>query len=84
MGISAPLFGLGFAMTAIGALLLYVSFRSKAKERGVEHRSAGVIFIGPIPIVLGGRGRWALVGVAAALVIAFLMVLAAGRPSSLG
>ena len=85
MGISAPLFGLGFAMTVIGALLLFVSFRSREdEERGVEFRSAGIIFIGPIPIVLGGRGKWMLIGIAAAVVIALLVVLTMAQPGSLG
>ncbi len=85
MGISAPLFGLGFAMTVIGALLLFVSFRSREDdERGVEYRSAGIIFIGPIPIVLGGRGKWMLIGIAAAVVIVFLVVLAMAQPGSFG
>ena len=85
MGISAPLFGLGFAMTVIGALLLLVSFRSgEDDERGFEYRSTGIIFIGPIPIVLGGRGKWVFIGIAAAVVIAFLVVLTMAQPSPLG
>lgn len=85
MGISAPLFGLGFAMTLIGALLLFVSFRTREDdERGVEFRSAGIIFIGPIPIVLGGRGKWMFIGIVAVVVIVFLVVLTQARPGSLG
>lgn len=85
MGISAPLFGLGFAMTVIGALLLLVNFRSrKDDDREAEFRSAGIIFIGPVPIVLGGRGKWMLLAIAAAVVIAFLVVLTMSRPGSVG
>ncbi len=85
MSISTPLFGLGFAMTVIGALLLFVSFRSREDgDRGVEFRSAGIIFIGPIPIVLGGRGKWMLMGIAVVAVITFLVVLSMAQPGSLG
>jgi uncharacterized protein (TIGR00304 family) len=84
LGISAPLFGLGFAMTLVGALLLFMSFRPREDDGRVEYRSAGIIFIGPIPIVLGGRGKWMLIGIAAAVVIAFLVVLTMAQPGSLG
>ncbi len=85
MAVSTPLFGLGFAMMATGALLLFLSFRSREDgDRGVEYRSAGIIFIGPIPIVLGGRGKWMLIGVAAVAVIAILIILTMAPPGSMG
>ncbi len=78
-----PLLGLGLAMTGLGALLLLLSFRSS--EWGeVDRKAAGVVFIGPIPIVFGGRGRWAVIGVALVFVVVLLIVLVTFQPDLIG
>ena len=84
MTVSIPLLGLGLAMTGLGALLLLLSFRSTGERGEAEHRTAGVVFIGPIPIVFGGRGRWAAIGATFVLVIVLLIALATFQPDLIG
>jgi len=76
MEVSVPLIALGLVMTSVGAIMVLLSLnpgegRSEARDRGVA-----VIFIGPIPIVFGGRGRWIIIGIAVAAVIALLLFTA--------
>lgn len=59
MGVSTPLFGLGVALTAFGALLVILSFKI---DGNIEDSSTAILFIGPIPLVLSSRNRWLLVG----------------------
>ena len=83
MDVSAPMLILGLALTAVGTTMLLLSFRPTERGEELEHRGAGVIFIGPIPIVFGGRGRWTLIGVAVAA-IALLLVVASMNPDIIG
>jgi uncharacterized protein (TIGR00304 family) len=84
LSVSAPLLGLGLAMTFVGAILVLLSFRPR-EERGVaETRAAGVVFIGPIPIVFGGKGKWTLVFIALAIVVALLIATVAAQPGIVG
>ncbi|MCW3991268.1 MAG: DUF131 domain-containing protein [Candidatus Bathyarchaeota archaeon] len=80
MVVYAPMFVLGLAMAAIGTVMLFLSFRPRERRGRMGHEGVRVVFIGPIPIVFGGRGRWALVGVAVAAVIALLFLGASVRP----
>ena len=83
MDVSAPMLILGLALTAVGTVMLLLSFRPTERGEKLEHRGAGVIFIGPIPIVFGGRGRWTLIGVAVAAVV-LLLVVASMNPDIIG
>ena len=69
---SIPLLLLGFALIAIGIVLLILSY-----GRGrIEGGGFGILFIGPIPIIFGGGGRrWLLIALLAAIL--FLLILAA-------
>jgi len=70
--VSAPLFGLGVALTALGAALVFISFKFDGE---VEGKSAAILFIGPVPLVLSSKNRWVLVGGAVAgLVLVSLLV----------
>ena len=83
MDVSAPMLIFGLVLTAVGTVMLLLSFRPTERGEKLEHRGAGVIFIGPIPIVFGGRGRWTLIGVAVAA-IALLLVVASMNPDIVG
>ena len=83
MDVSAPMLIFGLVLTAVGTVMLLLSFRPTGRGEKLEHRGAGVIFIGPIPIVFGGRGRWAVIGVAVAA-IALLLVVASMNPDIIG
>jgi len=83
MNVYAPLLGLGLVMTVLGALMIVLSMKSRGNEREHETSSMGVIFLGPIPIVLGGRGRWIIIGVAAVILMVFLFTVNAYQPDLL-
>lgn len=83
MNVYAPLLGLGLVMTVLGALMIVLSMKSRGNERKHETSSMGVIFLGPIPIVLGGRGRWIIIGVAAVILMVFLFTVNAYQPDLL-
>ena len=84
MGVSAPLLVLGLAMTAVGTVMLLLSFLPRERRGDVEHRGVGVILIGPIPIVFGGDRRWLVIGVAVAAVIAVVLLAASMYPDLIG
>ena len=84
MGVSTPLLVLGLAMTAIGTALILLSFRPRDRKGDVDHRGVGVIFIGPIPIVFGGKGRWVYIGIAVVAVIVLLLLAASMSPDLIG
>jgi len=84
MAVSIPLLVFGLSLTAIGVAVLLLSLRPRDRREGVEHRGLAVIFFGPIPIVFGGKGRWALIGAAIAAVIALLLVFASMHPELIG
>lgn len=83
MNVSATLLGLGLVMTVLGALMIVLSMKSRGNERKHESSSMGVIFLGPIPIVFGGRGRWILIGVAAVILMVFLFTVNVYQPDLL-
>ncbi len=84
MAVSVPLLVFGFSLTAIGVAMILISLKPREGSKGTEHRGAAVIFLGPIPIVYAGKGRWALMGVTIAVVIALLLVVASIYPDLIG
>ena len=81
MSVSAPLLGIGLAMTGIGTILLLLSF--KPRDEG-ELRSTGIIFLGPNPLAFKGRGMWAIVGIATLVMIFIFVAAAMAQPEILG
>ena len=69
MSVSGGFLLLGLAMTFVGAYMVYLSLRARPDE--VKSKSMGIIFIGPIPIILGGSRKWvvAALGMTALLII---------------
>jgi uncharacterized membrane protein len=84
MAVSIPLLVFGLSMTAIGVAMILLSLRPRDAGKNVEHRGAALIFLGPIPIFFAGKGRWALMGVTVAAVIALLLVVASMHPDLIG
>jgi uncharacterized membrane protein len=76
MAVSAPVLGLGLAMMSLGVFLVLLSLWSREGEWTVERRSAGVVFVGPIPIALGGGRKWVFAAILGASIVAFLMAVA--------
>jgi uncharacterized membrane protein len=83
MNVSAPSLGLGLALTGLGTTLLLLSFNQR-NDNGKEHHYTGVIFLGPIPIPLGGRNRWTTVGNAVVVMIFLFVAAAMAQPKILG
>jgi uncharacterized membrane protein len=48
---------LGFLLVMFGLIVLALS---RVKSNG-EARGAGIVVIGPVPIIISGRGAWTLV-----------------------
>lgn len=84
LSVSAAILGLGLAMTGLGTILILLSFRKRGGRENVEKGAAGVIFIGPIPIVFGGRGKWVMVGITTAILTALLIAVAIVQPDLIG
>lgn len=84
MTVSIPVLLLGFSLTAVGTVMFLLSFRQSDGRDGSEHRGAGVIFIGPIPIIIGGKGRLAVLGVVVISLIALMLMVASIFPNIIG
>ncbi len=84
MAVSTPMLGLGLILTGLGAALLLISFRREEEDNGDGIRTSGVIFIGPIPIILSGKGQWVTVGVVAVITFVVLLAVAKAQPELIG
>jgi uncharacterized membrane protein len=82
MDASGGLLALGLILTAAGVIMVYLSLRAGPSE--AESRGVGVIFIGPIPLVIGGSGKWVLAALCAAAVIIAVMIAGAAEPNLIG
>jgi uncharacterized membrane protein len=76
MAVSAPVLGLGLAMMGLGVFLVLLSAWPRNERAVIERRSVGVIFIGPIPIVLGGGRKWIFTAILGASIVAMLLAVA--------
>ena len=82
MDVSSGFLAVGAVMVVAGAIMVYMSLRAGPSE--VKSGGAAVIFIGPIPIVLGGIRRWVLTALGAAAVILLVMVMRSAQPELIG
>lgn len=81
MDFSALFLAIGILTTALGFLMVLLSLRASSEE--LEHRSTGIIFVGPIPIILGGKRTWITVAMVTAFIIVFIF-LAVYQPQLVG
>ena len=63
---------IGFLMSLVGAILIYQSIRATPSE--VRSRINGIMFIGPIPIVISGSRKWIIAAIVTACVIMIWLV----------
>jgi len=84
LSFSVPMLALGLSITAIGIVMLILSFRPARRKGEAIRRGVGVVFIGPLPIVFGGSKKLVLIGMAAALAMALLLLIAYTNPSMVG
>jgi uncharacterized membrane protein len=82
MDVSSGFLAVGAVMVVAGAIMVYMSLRAGPSEG--KSGGTAVIFIGPIPIVLGGSRRWVVAAIGAAAVILLVMVMRLPQPDLIG
>jgi uncharacterized membrane protein len=82
MDVSGGLLALGLTITIIGVLMVYLSLRADPSE--TQSRGIGVVFIGPIPLVLGGSGRLVLIALGIGATILLLIMIGSAEPNLIG
>jgi len=80
MEVSASLLRLGLALTGLGIVLLLLSLRRRYEAESIEFSTSSVLFIGPIPIILGGKNKWAIIGIA--IFVMFILYITATTATS--
>jgi len=63
----------GLALIFLGFAIVVVALVTSSSKSGVK--GAGVVMIGPIPLVFGSDAKWASVAIALAIVLVLLSVL---------
>ena len=71
-------------MSGLGTILLLLSFRSKLEKAQTNFKASGVIYLGPIPIVLGGKSIWTIIGLALSVVALIFVAAVVAQPDILG
>ncbi len=84
MSISQQALGLGLTMSGLGTILLLMSFRSKLEKAQTSFKASGVIYLGPIPIILGGKSIWTIIGLAVAVVALIFIAAVVAQPDIRG
>jgi len=82
MVVSGGLLAIGLIMTIAGAVMVYLSLRARPLE--AQSKGVGVIFIGPIPLVISGSRKWVLAALGVAAVIMVVMMAGAAEPNLIG
>jgi uncharacterized membrane protein len=82
MDVSSGFLAVGAVMVVAGAIMVYMSLRAGPSE--VRSGGAAVIFIGPIPIVVGGSRKWVVAALGAAAVILLVMIMRSAQPDLIG
>jgi uncharacterized protein (TIGR00304 family) len=83
MSVSPLALGFGLTMSGLGTILLLLSFRSKLEKAETDFKASGVIFLGPIPIVLGGKSIWTIIGLAITVVALIFVAAVVSQPEIL-
>jgi uncharacterized membrane protein len=82
MDLTVGLLIIGFLLTIIGAMMVYISLQPNRKE--IETKGMGVIFIGPIPIIIKGGRKWIIAALGIAGIILILMFTTSQNPNIIG
>ncbi|MFH2111908.1 MAG: DUF131 domain-containing protein [Candidatus Bathyarchaeota archaeon] len=82
MDVSGGFLALGLTLTVIGVIMVYISLRARPSE--VQSRGVGVIFIGPIPLVMGGDRKLVLAALGVAAVIMVVIIARAAESNLIG
>jgi len=82
MEVSSIILFFGVTLTLLGAFLVYLSLRAEPGE--LDAKAAGVIFIGPIPIIVGGSRKWIITALGITAIIMLYMISKQIRPDLIG
>ena len=82
MELTGGLLIIGLLMTLIGALMVYISLQPNRKE--IETKGMGIIFIGPIPIIIKGGRKWIVTALGIAGIILFFIFTVSQNPNIIG
>jgi len=82
MNLTGGLLIIGLLMTLIGALMVYISLQPNRKE--IETKGMGIIFIGPIPIIIKGGRKWIVTALGIAGIILFFIFTVSQNPNIIG
>ena len=84
MSVSPSILGLGLTLTGLGTLLLLLSLKNKSDSKSSDIVSKGIIFFGPIPIIFGGRNKWAIAVVVVSVMIVVYIAAVMAQPEIVG
>jgi uncharacterized membrane protein len=82
MAVSGSYLFLGVFMTLIGIFMVYLSLRAKPEE--VRTSGFGIFFLGPIPLIIGGKRKWIVTALGITSIIMFFLVAKNIRPDLIG
>ena len=82
MDLTGGLLIIGLLMTLIGVLMVYISLQPNRKE--IETKGMGIIFIGPIPIIIKGGRKWIVTALCIAGLILIFMYSVSQNPDLIG
>lgn len=82
MDVSSGILFVGVALTLLGAFMVYLSLRAGPRE--LDAKAVGVIFIGPIPIMVGGGRKWIIAALGVTAIMMLYMISKQVRPDLIG
>ncbi|MBN2334313.1 DUF131 domain-containing protein [Candidatus Bathyarchaeota archaeon] len=82
MEVSGNVLIIGVALTLIGVFMVYLSLRARPGE--VDAKATGIIFIGPIPIIVGGGRKWIIAAIGVTAIIMLFMLSKQLSPDLIG
>jgi uncharacterized membrane protein len=83
MSVSPQILGLGLTMSGLGTILLLLSFKSRLGDAETDYKASGVIFLGPIQIILKGKSIGTIIGLAITVVALIFVAAVMAQPEIL-
>jgi len=82
MEVSSGILFVGVALSLLGVFMVYLSLRAGPGELDVK--AVGVIFIGSIPIIVGGGRKWIIAALGVTAIMMLYMISKQVRPDLIG
>jgi len=65
----------GIVLIIVGFAVVFIAMISSVRKEGGEVKGAGIVMIGPIPIVFGSDAKWASIAIVLAIVLVVVSLL---------